>query len=727
MSPWVPAATAPIAVRIPLAQLTEIPRRIHGLCMTARWPAHLIRNFCIVAHVDHGKTTLSDAILRRGGALDDSRPTGTYTDKLTVERERGITIKSQACTFFIKHPQSTTGEVVMMNLIDTPGHVDFAGEVSRSLRATEGAVLLVDAAQGVQAQTIACMYLALENENAIVPALSKLDVVMNESQILSSMQELESSTGLTSAEVVMTAAKAKRGVEALLGEIVRRVPPPRDADPAKPLRGLVVDSWVVAPQASMASAAAASSRASSSEAAPRERLYMLSRLMEGSVKKGDVIATLSGRARYGVVEVGLMYPDLVPVGDLIAGQVGYVELVPLGPLHAGGGGDDSGNSSGSASPAAATTAPSTAGTSSDATATTGAAAATRVLTGDTFCLAPKPGPTAAAELAAVKPVCAVKPVRPVVFASFFPDEGATFESLQQAVERLLVNDPAVTCALIRDGGAFGRGLQLGFLGSLHMSVFQQRLESEHACNALVTPAQVFYRYIDRATGREMELTTQTWVSPHEGAESYLEPVVTCTIVAPTENVAELVTRATADYRGEIIDMTALDQGRPRSTLRLRMPLADLSRGWASDVKSITRGFADLELSEPSYVPADLVKVDFVVNKAPIGALATICVRSQAQALGRQVVTALKENLERASVDLPIQAFIGAKCIARETLSGFRADVTSKCHAGDPSRRRKKLDHQKRGKARLARRMVGQVSIDEDTLIAVVGASRVGST
>lgn len=323
----------------------------------------------------------------------------------------------------------------------------------------------------------------------------------------------------------------------------------------------------------------------------------------------------------------------------------------------------------------------------------------------------------------VVPICTFKPLRPVVFASFFPDEGDTFDSLQLAIEKLVLNDPTVTMQVIQDG-AFGRGMQLGFLGMLHMSVFQQRLESEHNCTVLVTPAQVFYRYRDK-DGKEHELTTMTWITQQEGAVAYLEPSVVCTILTPSEYQGEIITHAVSNYRAELLDATGLDDGK-RVTLRIRMPLADMTRGWFDDLKSMTHGFAQLEYDDPQYVEADLVKIDVQVNKAKLSSLSTICVREQSQKVAKNLTSALKENLSKTIVDLPIQALIGNKVVSRETISSTRKDVTWKCHAGDPSRKRKLLDKQKKGKAKLAKRMVGQVSIDEDTLFAVMGAARLGN-
>lgn len=608
------------------------------------WPMERTRNFSIIAHIDHGKTTLADAILRRCGLIKDSGDVGRYMDKLQVERERGITVKAQTCSIFVKDPRD--GKEYLLNLIDTPGHVDFSYEVSRSLGASEGAVLLVDASQGIEAQTMANLYLALDNDLSIVPALTKLDAVLSDTAVESSLTQIEDSTGLLRTEVVLTAAKKRLGVEHLLKAVIDRVPTPatKGSLESPESRALLFDCW----------------------ANPDEKvggIVALVRVLDGKFEPKTNLHCLNVKKRLEVKEVGIMNPEMVPTQCLSAGMVGYIVLP--------------------------------------------GAARTDMLIGDTFASTPN-----------AKAVPGFKHVKPMVFAGFFPDEGQLVTSLRTCVENLRVNDPSVTVEPI-ECPALGSGLQLGFLGMLHMQVFQERLFNEYWKTVLVTPAQARYMYQD-AEGKRHDLTLYNWKGKHEGAQTYLEPFVKATVICNNEHFAAVNAKAIMAFRSECLDQKQLDG--TRIVAQYRMPLADLVKGFFDFLKQETHGYGHLEYDDPVFEEADLVKIEIVVNKASISALSTIAPRQTANETARRIVRSLRENLNRAIIDLPIQAFIGGKCIARETVGAYSKDVTAKIHAGDISRKQKKWDQQKKGKAAMAKRMVGSAQLDQETIAAAMGAT-----
>ncbi|CUG84409.1 GTP-binding protein, putative [Bodo saltans] len=635
------------------------PRSHDDLRRLTSFPKERIRNFSIIAHIDHGKTTLSDAILRRTGVLTADGAVGTYMDKLQVERERGITIKAQTCSMFVHYK----GEDYLMNLIDTPGHVDFQYEVSRSLGASEGALLLVDASQGIEAQTMANFYLALENNLTIVPALTKLDTVMGDEPVEAVMQQLEDATGLLRSEVLLTSARQKLGVEAALEAIIDRVPPPSGKSSTHPgsvsasgtltvssgdvpLRALLFDCWTL------------------KDAKGVEGIMCLVRVVDGEASSKTVASFLHSKKRYPVREVGIMHPEPCPVGCLTSGMVGYLFIVGI--------------------------------QRSD------------VMIGDTISSA----------LHNIEPIPGFRTVKPVVFAGFFPDEGDQVSHLRESVDGLRVTDPSVTCTSL-ECPALGPGIQLGFLGMLHMKVFQERLFAEFSRKVLVTPPQVQYRYLDKE-GKHHELTVFNWKWGHEGAASYEEPWIRAVLIMPIEHFGVINGEALQNFRAEQLDMKPVDG--TRVSVRYRMPLAELARGFFDRVKSLSHGYASLDYDEVVYEPADLVKVEIVINKATISALSCICSRQDSQAVGRRIVSSLKENLTRSSVDLPIQAYVSQKCIARETIGAYKKDVTAKIHGGDLSRKQKKWADQKKGKERMGKRSFGTVALDQDVLAAAMGAS-----
>lgn len=721
------------------------------------FPQARIRNVSIVAHVDHGKTTLSDAMLRFANLLPPDGATGTFTDRLQVEKDRGITIKAQTCSVLLT--EQAAGTQYLINLVDTPGHVDFQYEVSRSLCASEGAALLVDVRQGVEAQTMAQFYASLEQNLTILPVLTKMDSVLNDAAVQRTLAQLEDSTGLLSREVVLTSAKSKQGIEQLFQHILDRVPPPRGRegfsdmrqlplmhpDSAErrqaerdlvPLRALLFDCWTAessgmtegpangggggeaGPAAVSAPAGSAATSGSGASfgglAVSRDGIYGLIRVVDGTVTPGTVVTFFHSKKKHEVREVGIIHPTLHPTAALTAGMVGYVFFpgltkkdVLIGDtlctlptrrhlMRAGGGGSPA---AGHASAAAATDA-AAAEESSDSAGG-----------GSSFLVDPIPG---------------FKTVHPVVFSGFYPDEGVYITQLRDAVDLLCVNDPSVTVAQLQCP-ALGPGLQLGFLGLLHMQVFKERLLMEFGQAVLVTPPQVQYMCVehngdpdDPAQRKPMSVSNWRW--PHEGVGAYLEPFVTATVLTPSEYFNAINGAALSAFRGEMQEMRVIDDA--RTLVRYHMPLADLARGFFSTVKSSSHGYATLEYDDPTYVQADLVKMDIVINKARISALSTTCLRHEANTHARRILSSLKDNLLRSSVDLPLQALVGSKIIARETVKAYRKDVTAKIHAGDISRKQKKWNDQKKGKERMARRSVGTVTLDQTVLAAAMGATTV---
>jgi GTP-binding protein LepA len=638
-------------------------------------PQSRIRNFSIIAHVDHGKTTLSDAILKRTKVVEQHDMSGVgnaavYMDKLAVEKERGITVKAQTASIFVKRPapDGTGGEEeLLLNLIDTPGHIDFAYEVQRSLTASEGAVLLVDAAQGVQAQTMANFHLAFGADIAIVPALTKCDAVVDEDRVDAVAVAVENATGFLNKEIVRTSARSGKGLETILIRVMNEVPAP-SGDPDAPLRAYLFDAWFGPHKRRVVRPGVESFEA-------MRTVLCNVRVVDGSIRVGDTVTLMGStpgggeRKEYRVYDCGVLHPDPVSTGVLYAGMVGFVDV--------------------------------------------GMDSRKEANVGDTM-VNPQ-------HLKQLKPVAPFAAQQPIIFATFHPNEGESFETMREAIDKLCINDPSVTVNMVKCP-AFGPGLQLGFFGQLHQSVFEDRLSSEFELDVLVTPAQVFYKYRD-AAGNEHPLHAAEWVGDKQrnSVVALLEPVVTATIVCREQDFGVLNSEATAHFRAEFVDSQTLDGG--RMSVKFRMPLAELIRGLMERIMQLSHGFASLEYDELTYEASDLVKIDVQVNKKPIPALSTITTKRDALAVGKRLVAALKENIKIASVTLPVQAMVGGKIIARETVSARKKDVLSKIHAGDYSRKAKKLGEQKRGQKDRAQRMVGQFSLDSETLSTVMGATK----
>eukprot|EP00796_Vickermania_ingenoplastis_P011959 gene11960-8233_t len=691
------------------------------------FPASQIRNVSVVAHVDHGKTTLTDAILRWAELLPKDAAVGTFTDRLQVEKQRGITIKAQTCSVMVRKvtPGTESGAPVvensfLINLVDTPGHADFQYEVSRSLHATEGVLLLVDAGQGVEAQTMAQFHAVLEREGEIVPVLTKMDTVVSDQRVKKTLSEMEDSMSVLEEEVLFTSAKQKRGLEAVFQAIIDRVPPPagrvgysdfvqlpvlhpdsaqRKAAEAAivPLRALIVDCFTA--ESSGMNNTAVGEQEGSSELR-RDGVYCLVRVMDGTVTRGTSVVLYHSGCRTKVEEVGFLHPNLQALPALSAGMVGYVFAKAIQKED--------------------------------------------VRVGDTLCTLPTPRFVLSSKkesagkggeaVPATSPAFVLHPIpgfrctHPVVFAGIFPDDDNMITTLRETVAMLCLNDPSVTVQELKCQ-ALGTGLQLGFLGLLHLQVFIDRMLQEFGMPVLVTPPQVQYMYVGpnedpSDSTKHKPLTVENWLWPHEGVGAYLEPVVHATVVTPREYFDPINQAAMTRFRGEQEDMRGMDDG--RLIVRYRMPLGDLARGFFATVKSASHGYAHLDYDHPHYVEAAVVKVDIVINKSKISALSFIAPQHEALDKARQVLRSLKENLQRSVVDLPIQALIGTKIVGRETIKAYRKDVTAKIHAGDISRKQKKWNDQKKGKKRIARRTVGTVTLDQEVLSAAMGATMHGA-
>lgn len=797
------------------------------------FPLSDIRNVSVVAHVDHGKTTLTDAILRWSGLLPSESAVGTFTDRLPVEKERGITIKAQTCSILLRRQnhdrnsdnsdnvkskpsvsvaipngirdtpasaESAEWKYYLINFVDTPGHADFQYEVSRSLHATEGALLLVDANQGVEAQTLAQFYSVLEREGQIVPVLSKMDAVSSDDRVDKTLTEMGDSMGMLGLEeVLLTSAKQKQGIEAVFQAIVDRIPPPtgkvgysdwtqlplmHPSSPQRqaaeqqmvPLRALVFDCWTaesggmiekpVAPVSTVSNGspspttgsldplrASAGVRWSSSSTAPSvlsERgrtgggIYCLIRVVDGTLSSGTSLVLFHHpHLRPKVEEVGVIHPTLHPLPALTAGMVGYVlvkgvqkEDVRVGETFCtmissryvlASREESKENESEARNNALQATVESASMESGLQEKERSLASAPSISKSSTEGTTTGMARTRPPSRITIYPIPGFRRTHPVVFAGLFPDDDNYIGALRESVSMLCLNDPAVSVENIQCQ-ALGPGLQLGFLGLLHLQVFIDRLLQEFGMPVLVTPPQVQYMYVGvnedpTNTALHKPLTVETWLWPHEGVGAYLEPVVHATVVTPISCFDGIHQAALTSFRGVEEDVKGLDDG--RMAVRYRMPLGDLARGFFTIVKSVSHGYASLDYDQPHYVEASVVKVDIVINKARIGALSFICPEHEAVAKSKKVLQSLKENLSRCSVDLPIQALIGQKVVARETIKAYRKDVTAKIHAGDISRKLKKWNDQKKGKKRMAKRTVGTVTLDQAVLSAAMGATMLG--
>jgi GTP-binding protein LepA len=588
-----------------------------------------IRNFCIIAHIDHGKSTLADRLLERCAAVSQREMREQMLDSMDLERERGITIKAQAVRLRYR---SVTGEEYLLNLIDTPGHVDFTYEVSRSLAACEGAVLLVDAGQGVEAQTLANAFLAIEGGLEIVPVVNKIDLPAADADRVAG--EIAAVLGVDPGEVVRVSAKTGAGVEELLEAVVHRLPAPV-GERGEPLRALVFDSYYDTYRGVVC--------------------YL--RVRDGQLSTGDRLRLMVTGEQLDADEVGVLTPRAVPVAALGPGEVGYL--------------------------------------------ITGVKEIDRLRVGDTVTRADRPAAVA---------LSGYREPKPMVFSGLFPGDGDQFERLREALEKLRLNDAALSFEP-ETSRALGFGFRCGFLGLLHMEIVRERLEREYDLDLVATAPTVGYR-VTLPDGSEHEVRSpQDLPEPHRGIG---EPYVRALIIAPaayTGTVMELL----REHRGEMGSLQYLTP--ERVELIYRVPLAEIVFGFFDKLKSATRGYASLDYEHDGYRPADLVRVDVLLNGVVVDAFSAIVHRDEAYRYGRRMVERLHGTIPRQMFDVPIQAAIGSRVVARETVKAKRKDVLAKCYGGDVTRKRKLLEKQKEGKRRM--KMVGQVEVPQEAFIAVL--------
>jgi GTP-binding protein LepA len=591
----------------------------------------LIRNFSIIAHVDHGKSTLADRLLEFTHTISDRQMVEQVLDSMDLEREKGITIKARAVRM---EYTATDGRTYVLNLIDTPGHVDFSSEVSRSLAACEGALLVVDAAQGIEAQTLANVALAIEHGLAIVAVVNKIDLPNAMPEKVA--QEIVDQIGLLEDEIIFASAKEGIGVQDILEAIVRKIPPPsghRDA----PLRALIFDSHYDTYKGVVA--------------------YV--KLIDGRLQTGDPILMMATGVTSEALEIGQFRPLMTPVGALAAGEVGYVA--------------------------------------------TGLKVVRDAQVGDTITHRERP---------ASSPLPGYRPVKPMVFASFYPVKSDQYPELRDALERLRLNDAALVFEP-ESSEALGFGFRCGFLGLLHMEVIQERLEREYKLELLATAPSVQYEVVKRG-GTVVTMNKPSEMPPAGEIEEIREPWARVTILTPSRYIGAIMELAT-DRRGDLVEMDYLDEDRVR--LVFDVPLAELIVDFYDQLKSRSQGYASLDYHVVGYRPSDLVKLDVLVHGQPVDALSFITHREQAYARGRELVTQLRALIPRQLFDVPIQAAIGSRVIARETIRALRKNVLAKCYGGDVTRKRKLLEKQKEGKARMKK--VGSVEIPQEAFLAVL--------
>jgi GTP-binding protein LepA len=601
-------------------------------------PQSRLRNFSIIAHVDHGKSTLADRFLELTHTLDKRQMTSQVLDSMDLEREKGITIKARAVR--LEHT-ARDGHRYGLNLIDTPGHVDFSYEVSRSLQACEGAILVVDAAQGIEAQTLANVYLAMAQNLVIVPVLNKIDLPSAQPELV--IEELENVLAIPREEVIMVSAKDGTNVSEVLEAIVERVPPP-GGDPDAPLSGLIFDSHYDAYKGVVA--------------------YV--RLSQGTLRAGEEIRLMASGAQSEIVELGVFRPQLVPVKVLGPGDVGYVA--------------------------------------------TGLKSVRDCQVGDTLTSARRP---------AAAPLPGYKPAKALVFAGVYPINGPDYPVLREALEKLHLNDASISFEP-ESSVALGFGFRIGFLGLLHMEIVQERLEREFDLDIIASAPSVEY-LVTLTHGRgEMQVENPALLPDPSDLESISEPWVKLSIVTPATYIGTLIELA-RNHRGSFSDMEYLDP--TRVLMNFELPLAEVIVDFYDQLKSRTQGYASMDYEEIGYRVGDLVKLDVLVNGEPVDALSTIVHRDDAQGAGRELTRKLKELIPRQMFVVPVQAAIGSNVIARETVRAMRKNVLAKCYGGDVTRKRKLLEKQKEGKARMKK--VGSVEIPQEAFLAVLRGSEGG--
>ncbi len=590
-----------------------------------------IRNFSIIAHIDHGKSTLADRILEKTNALTQREMKAQLLDSMDLERERGITIKLNAVQLKYK---AKDGEEYIFHLIDTPGHVDFTYEVSRSLAACEGAILVVDAAQGIEAQTLANVYLALDNDLEILPVINKIDLPSAEPERV--RQEVEDVIGLDASEAVLASAKAGIGIEEILEQIVEKVPAP-EGDPEGPLKALIFDSFYDAYRGVVASI----------------------RIVEGSVKTGDKIRMMATGKEFEVTEIGVLTPKAVPQDELSVGDVGYL------------------------------------------TAAIKNVGDTRV--GDTITLA-KNGAT--------EPLPGYRRLNPMVYCGLYPIDTAKYNDLREALEKLELNDSALQFEP-ETSQALGFGFRCGFLGLLHMEIIQERIEREFKIDLITTAPSVIYD-VYMTDGEKVSVDNPSNMPDAQKIEKVEEPYVKATMMVPNDYVGAVM-ELCQKKRGNFIDMQYLDAN--RVSIVYEIPLAEIVYDFFDQLKSNTKGYASFDYELIGYKESKLVKMDILLNAEKVDALSFIVHRDSAYDRGKIIVEKLKELIPRQQFEVPIQAAIGQKIVARSTIKAIRKNVLAKCYGGDISRKRKLLEKQKEGKKRM--KQVGSVEVPQEAFMAVL--------
>jgi GTP-binding protein LepA len=586
-----------------------------------------IRNFSIVAHIDHGKSTLADRLIQSTGTVADREMKDQLLDSMDIERERGITIKAQTVRLDYT---AQDGQAYVLNLIDTPGHVDFAYEVSRSMRAVEGSLLVVDASQGVEAQTLANVYQAIDAGHEIVPVLNKIDLPAAEPDRV--IEQIEDVIGIEAHDAIRISAKTGLGVPDVLEAIVTRLPPPQ-GDPDAPLKAMLVDSWYDAYLG----------------------VVVLVRIIDGRLTKGERIRMMSTNAVYPVDRVGVFRPGMTPVDALGPGEIGFL------------------------------------------TASIKQVRDTRV--GDTVTTERK---------GAAAPLPGFKPAQPVVFCGLFPVDAADFEDLRDAIEKLQLNDASFTSEM-ETSAALGFGFRCGFLGLLHLEVVRERLEREFDLDLITTAPSVIYR-IHKTDGTVLELHNPADMPDPVRIDHIEEPRIKATILVPDDYLGDVL-KLCQDRRGVQLDLTYAGS---RAMVVYDLPLNEVVFDFYDRLKSVTKGYASFDYQVTGYHEDHLVKMQVLVNDEPVDALSTMVHRDRAELRGRAMVEKLKELIPQHLFKIPIQAAIGGRIIARETISALRKDVTAKCYGGDVTRKRKLLDKQKAGKKKM--RQFGRVDIPQEAFI-----------
>ena len=591
-----------------------------------------IRNFSIIAHIDHGKSTLADRILELTNAVSNREMKAQYLDSMELERERGITIKLNAVQI---HYQAEVGEVYKMHLIDTPGHVDFTYEVSRSLQACEGAILVIDAQQGIQAQTLANLYIALDNDLEIIPVINKIDLPTADVEKV--LKEIEEIIGIDRSEVVLCSAKNGIGIKEILEAVVKKVPAPKPKKLTNSLRALVFDSYYDA----------------------YKGVIPLIRVVEGTVKKGDTIYFMQSKYKAEVVSVGVYTPEMRETEVLSAGEVGfiYAQIKSIQDIQVG----------------------------------------------DTITFF---------ENQATEPLPGYKKLNPVVFSGIYPVENKNYAQLKEALEKLKLNDAALTYEM-ETSKALGFGFRTGFLGLLHLEIIQERIRREFNIDIIATAPSVIYT-VHLTNGNVIQIQNPCELPEPQQIAYILEPFVKASIMTPSEYVGSVMEICQAK-RGVFVSMNYLDKN--RVNIIYKLPLSEIVYNFFDKLKSQTKGYASFDYDMDEYVRSNLVKLNILLNGEQIDALATIVHKDFAESRGRALTEKMKDLIPRQMFEIPVQAAIGNRIIARSTIKAMRKDVLAKCYGGDISRKMKLLQKQKEGKKKM--KQIGRVSVPQEAFLAIL--------